>query len=364
MKPQFQDEHDLLEASNYMPTVSITMPFHQLLSSRAELQHRLEQVLVKVHQELLKNYPNDEITPVLDKLKEMIQDLDYHTHKKSVAIFASPLLGKVVYLDLPMEERIVIDDSFEIRDLLYSRKQNLHYLVFMLSLEKAKMYLGDSSGFTRIKSGIPDSVDAYLNDLPEKVGNFSDPKKRKEITMDKFLRHMDESLSIMLKSHPLPVFILAPERVAGHFSHITKNEKNIVKYIHGNFNDSTEPNIRFAMQPFLADWQRNIQSDLLARIAVAANEKRLSFGIRDVWRAASKKDGRFLVVEKGFVCPARQSSNPDMIYQESSSKDYPFYIKDAVDDVMEKVLQDGGDVEFVDNGVLKDYQRIALIRYY
>ena len=40
------------------------------------------------------------------------------------------------------------------------------------------------------------------------------------------------------------------------------------------------------------------------------------------------------------------------------------YIKDAVDDVIEKVLETGGDVEFVDAAVLNDYQHIALLQYY
>jgi hypothetical protein len=35
-----------------------------------------------------------------------------------------------------------------------------------------------------------------------------------------------------------------------------------------------------------------------------------------------------------------------------------------VDDVIEKVLENGGDVEFVDEGVLKDYHHIALILFY
>jgi hypothetical protein len=39
-------------------------------------------------------------------------------------------------------------------------------------------------------------------------------------------------------------------------------------------------------------------------------------------------------------------------------------IKDAVDDVIEKVLQHGGDVEFVDEGMLKDYGHIVLVQYY
>ena len=141
MNSLLQGEHELIEASNYMPAVSIIMPFHPVFSSRAELEHRLEQVIGKVQKELLKNYTGEKASSVLDKLRRLIPDLDYNTHKKTVAIFASPLLEKVFYLDLPMEERIVIDDSFEIRDLLYSRKQNLHYLLFILSGEKSKLYL-------------------------------------------------------------------------------------------------------------------------------------------------------------------------------------------------------------------------------
>ena len=53
-----------------------------------------------------------------------------------------------------------------------------------------------------------------------------------------------------------------------------------------------------------------------------------------------------------------------MIYKEETSGNTSLYIKDAVDDVIEKVLENGGDVEFVEEGLLNDYQQIALIQYY
>jgi len=90
----------------------------------------------------------------------------------------------------------------------------------------------------------------------------------------------------------------------------------------------------------------------------------LSAGIREAWKASSCLNGSLLVVEKGFVYPARKAPEPGSIYKEATHADNSFYIKDAVDDVMEKVLAAGGDVEFVEDGVLKQYDRIALIRYY
>jgi hypothetical protein len=48
--------------------------------------------------------------------------------------------------------------------------------------------------------------------------------------------------------------------------------------------------------------------------------------------------------------------------QKNAEKQNQFETKDVVGDIIEKVLESGGDVEFVEE--LKDYNRIALIEYY
>ena len=48
-----------------------------------------------------------------------------------------------------------------------------------------------------------------------------------------------------------------------------------------------------------------------------------------------------------------------------SQFDYHITITDeALDDIIEKVLSSGGDVEFVDEGILKDFEKIAMIEYF
>ena len=41
-----------------------------------------------------------------------------------------------------------------------------------------------------------------------------------------------------------------------------------------------------------------------------------------------------------------------------------FFIKDVVDHVIEKVLASGGDVKFVQEGLLEEYHKIVLIQFY
>ena len=343
-------QQQLMETTAHQPAVSVIVPFQPILSSRADLEYNLKKAMEKVESSLMENYTRDRAIPMLEKLRRVVRTVNYNTHKKSLAIFVSPSIEKVYYLDIAVEERVVIDQSFVIRDLIFAKKQAVQYLVLLLSAERSRMFLGNCSSFQLIKSNAPDNIHAYINDEPEKVGKFSDPAALKEVLLDKFLYHMDQGLTHVLKAYPFPVFVLGAERVLGHFRKITHHEKNIVGFVHGNFLEASESEIREAMAPYIADWQKVRQTSLLARIRAAADVQKLSAGIREVWKAATCRNGSLLVVEKG--------------YRERTYENNPFYIKDEVDKVIERVLAAGGNVEFVEDGVLKEYDRIALVRYY
>jgi hypothetical protein len=67
-----------------------------------------------------------------------------------------------------------------------------------------------------------------------------------------------------------------------------------------------------------------------------------------------------LVIEKGYMHAAGIGSTGKLHLFNEPYRRFS-YVKDAVDDAIEKVLENGGDVEFVDKGLLGDFQRIALV---
>jgi hypothetical protein len=117
------------------------------------------------------------------------------------------------------------------------------------------------------------------------------------------------------------------------------------------------------LEPHVADWEKVMQKDLLNKLEEAAGKKKLATGMKEVWSDAMSHRGRLLLVEKNYMYAAQQSSE-DAIYKAIEPYNHFSCIKDAVDDVIEKVLGNGGDVEFVDEGLLKEYHHIALIRFY
>ncbi len=355
---------EVLDVPGYLPCISIVMPFDPKMNLHTELAHKLKIAVSKIEVELRSNYPEDKLKPVLEKLKRVINNLYYDTHKKTIAIFVSPLVEKIYYLDIPVEEKVIIDDSFEIRDLIYSKKQIHKFLLVELNSKWTKIYMGNGTQFIKVVSNRPANVAAYQNDIPEQTGNFSDRNKRKEVMLDKFLQHTDNGLGLLLQAYDLPLFVMGTERTVGHFKKITRHADRVVRYIPGNYEHKTEAELWELMSPFIADWKTIMQADLLKQINSAADHKKLVTGINEVWKAAAKKRGRLLIVEKNYIHPAQHGAVPEIIYSNSELLDRPFFIKDAVDDIIEKVLANGGDVEFVDEGFLQAYNKIALIEYY
>lgn len=354
----------VLEASHYLPCISLIMPFEPKMNLQNELAYKLKVAGDKIERELLANYPAEKVLPVMKKLRQVIKDLSYNTHKISIAIFVSPLIEKVYYLDLPVEEKIMIDDTFEIRDLIYSKKEIHKYLLVALNHHWTRIYLGNSTKFIRLISNVPNNTAAYSRDLPEKVANFSDQKKEKEIRFNNFLRHTDNGLSLLLKSYKLPLFVMGNANAIGHFKTITHNSRHIIEYIPVSFKESTEPDLMKIMEPYVADWKKIIETNLMKEIAEAMDKEKLAIGIKEVWKVATQKRGKLLVVEMNYTYPAQQGSKEEIIFKHDEKMKNAFFIKEAVDDVIEKVLASGGAVEFVHEGLLKEYHRIVLIEYY
>lgn len=360
----FYKENDVLQAVNYLPSISIILPFEPKMALKRELEYNLQRAVDKVKRQLIPDYSDETVSLVIKKLKRLITNLNFSSYKQSIAIFVSPLFEKVYYLDIPVEEKIVIDESFEIRDLVYSKKDIHKYLILVLSGECSRIYLGNSVQFIRLVSNTPEHIKDLETDRSSRVANFSDPSDNKEVRLEKFFRQVDHVLSIILKAYALPMFIMGTYRTIGHFKKVSHHTNRINGYVYGNFEESSETDIRKAIAPRVSNWKKVKEDDLLHQLDVAAREKKVSTGIQEVWKDVTYKKGRLLVVEKNFKHAAQQGDKEEIIYRKDESVDIPFYIKDAVDDVIEKMLENGGDVEFVGDGVLDAYGHIALIRYY
>jgi hypothetical protein len=162
--------------------------------------------------------------------------------------------------------------------------------------------------------------------------------------LDKILRHFDEDLEEILNVWPLPVFVIGAERITRHFASLTHHARNIAAYITRDYPPEANQQLLDALSDSLDQLDTTMQRITLRQIESAVDAGRLEDGMDQVRDAADNRNSRLLVFEK----------------------DQPreFYKEDGVDDIVEKVLSNGGDIKEVEKGALERFHHIALVRYY
>lgn len=355
---------DVLDAVHYRPALSVILPIETEVSLQKEMAHRLKVTADKAERELRQYYPDEQSSLVMQKFRNLITALDIPLNKKGIAIYVSPLFEKVLYLDCPVTEKLIVDESFEIRDLLYSAKEDVKYILLILSAMESKVFRGDLSSLRPLESNIPKSASIYMNDLPERVSNFSDMGDHKQILIDKFLYHIDEELGNLLNEQPLPILVLGAERILGQFKKLSKHTGSVMAYVAGNYESATIAELRGLTQPLIRYYRISQQQELLGHLDDMASQHRLSTGILQVWQDAQQGKGQMLVVERSYRFAAQHGPEPSLIEAAEEPYDHFAYIRDAVDDLIEMLLANGGDVTFTEDGALEQFDHIALIKYY
>ena len=80
-----------------LPRISLVIPFDPKMRSQPGLINILTAAADKTEKELMINYPEERVIPVINKLRCLIKSMVCSSHEKSIGIFVSPLSEKVYY---------------------------------------------------------------------------------------------------------------------------------------------------------------------------------------------------------------------------------------------------------------------------
>jgi len=174
-----------------------------------------------------------------------------------------------------------------------------------------------------------------------------------------FFRTVDRALATYLRLHPAPLVLAGSKRALAAFTGQSTNLGRLAGSIPVNL--STEPlsvlaeRIRPALEGYLLSRQQEALDLLDRRIGA----RRAVSGMADAWLAARTEGPEMLAVEQGLFYPARVSDDGDLLLP-ATDVEHPEVIDDAVDELIELVLERGGWVALVDDGALAAHAGVAL----
>ena len=353
-----------LQAIKEYPSVSILMPTHRTFPENQQDIIRVRNLIKEAKNRLIKEFGKRESEVLIKKLDNIAEEVDFNNTLDGLAIFVNKHTSKIFYLPFKVLERVIIDETFATRDLVFAINRSPRYWVLVLSEKPTRLFEGFHDTLNEIKNNDFPFVYEEPGESESLPGgrDIKNPTYRADQSKN-FFRNVDNKFNKYFKEEKLPIGLLGVDKNLAFFKEVASNNEHVITSVSGNY-DKLSPHelskiIWLPVKKKLDEARQNI----FERLDNAIRLKKFVSGIDEVWQTAQQGKGETLVVEEDYRESAKIDSKTQHLIL-TDKKDQADVTEDAVDEVIEKVIAKGGKVVFVNNDSLEKYSRIAMILRY
>ena len=159
--------------------------------------------------------------------------------------------------------------------------------------------------------------------------------------------------------HPLPTVVACVNRTARDLAKSCNIDA--IGIIRGNHDRTSWVDLYNHSWPLVCDWLRSDNQRALDRLDTAPGANRHAGGVNEVWELDHDARVGLLVVEETYAYPARVRNGHLVAAVDVEAPDV---IDDAIDELIQIVLNNGGRVAIVPDGKLADHDRLAAVLRY
>jgi hypothetical protein len=359
-----RQEIKLLQQINSYPAVTITLPTHRTSPENRQDPIRVKNLVEQATKRLLEEYSKREIAPLLDRLEQMAEGIDYRHTLDGLALFANRDFSRAVQLPFTLRENVNVGETFLTRDLVFAMNRTPRYWALVLSEKPTRLFEGTRDTLIDVQEGgfpITHEGPGGGQSLP---GGFGIEKTTdRDEYHRKFFRQIDAALKPLMAVDPLPLVVVGVDRFLAFFTEVTDHKNAILATLQGSHDKTSPSELAKLVWPLVKDALAEQRQKVFSELDKAFSEKKVASTISEVWRLASEGRGSLLLVEEDFHFPAHIDETGQHITPADDAA-APGVTDDAVDDIIETVLSKQGRVVFVENGQLEPHQRIVLILRY
>ena len=341
----------LLQSVRDYPAVSVLMNTSPAPAMRPDDVTRLRGMVAQAVARLRSEDLGPKASAAQEALERLCARAARQPTASALALFASAGTSLAVPLPVAVRERVAVDPTFATRDLVRALHRTPRHVVLVLNSGEARLFQG-VGGTLRpaVRSAFPLQAGPPRSDQRSRVRQ-PDPTP--------FYRTVDAALGTFLRLHPAPLVLVGPDRALAGFRSVSRNLGRLAGTLEGNL--AREPLAELAARcaPVLERYLQSRQEEALTLLEKRSSTGRVVSGMVSCWLAARRERPEMLAVEEGLFYPARISADGDLLLP-ASDVEHPDVIDDAVDELIELVLDRGGWIALVEDGALAGYEGVAL----
>jgi hypothetical protein len=353
-----------LEAIESYPCVTITMPTHRTHPDNRQDPIRLRNLVQQANDSLVAEVGKRDSGPLLARLDTLVAGVDLRHALDGLALFVNQDYSAAFMIPHTLDERVVIDATFYIRDLVRATNRALRYRVLAIGEKPTRLFEAARDDLNEITAGkFPMVHDRPGGDQRMPGGQGINTSALRDEYLNQFFRGVDAEYRRLTEAEPLPLVLVGIGNHLAAYQAVMADRGHVLTTVSGSHDVTSAHELSRLVWPAAEAAFAEVRQARLSELVEALNGDRVVSGVQGVWTAAVQGRGDTLFVEDGFFYPAALSEDGAWVTPTDDTSG-PDTMDDAVDEIITAVLDRGGRVVFVEPDALAQAGRIALsLRY-
>lgn len=355
------------------PAVSIFVKTHREHPANDQDPIALKNQLKVAEERLIKEYDKRTATTILDNIHAKTKELNHNYNLDTLAIFASTDDVQIVRMPLDTTERVVISYRFATRDLVRDMASAVHYYIVVLTRDGARLIEASND---RVVAEFDKDNDKQNNmeSIPFPIDNNglyttgdggSDRSSNNESSyLKEFFNQVDKSVQELWGEHKMPLVIVGDIRNIGYYKDVCDRPENIIATVSNvtELEEGSAQHIVDSVQEAVEKYRTSLHEAALGEIDKARGANMLRTDLQDVYRAAFQGAGETLYVRRGYIQSAKIDETAQTLTLVDDAAEG--VTDDAVGEIIEHVIHNGGKAVFMPQDIMSADQPIALVTRY
>jgi hypothetical protein len=368
------EELSVLLSQKGSTCISIIIPLAKYGPEREQNRRLVDKAIQQAEQFWLQRYPERPSNWWLSKILQLKEKLDPVHPPQSLGFFISEEVQQVFSFPFVTKEKIVIGDSFEIRDVLKTVQDNQPYLLLTLTSQKAQLYQGQYTQLVPLKQTGLSSVfkEAYEYNRPSRSTSYagqahvkSFEKEKQDVIEEiaaKHFRRVDDIVK-NYQTATTPLVVMADQQILAIYKKITSWPDDWLLPVAKDPSHLSEHQLSLDAWPRVKNLLDALLTQQIERFNQAIGTGHTREGLQACWRAAQEGNCLCLLVDESYHTAGFLGHDPLYLFRKPPLEEHRV-ITDAVDDLIELVLAKKGKVLIAEPDTLPAGKKVILITRY
>ena len=341
-------------------SITVILKTHRTFPDNNQDAILLKNLIKDAENRLLAENSSREVQELIDKLNTLANSIDHRQNQESLILFVSNDVVDFVRLPIPVESRVVVDNTFATRDLIRGLHARAGYYVLVLSKDEARL----------IEASNDKVVQEFGDDFPFKnefsqvsKSELSDAGRLRNLSAE-FFNRVDKAVNQIRKDNPMPVLVASDQQNYHEYMKIADEPKTILDFfLNGNKQTEKDFNIVSEAWNIVKEDVTKRNNERKADLQKAVSANKFLSDTNEIYQAIKQGKVQTLFVEQGLFQPAIME-NDQITYVTDEDRNGKDVIDDIYDELIEMNLKHGGDVVFLPKGELNKFSGFAGITRY